>query len=133
MGIDLSECGPQIQNIPHVLTIQGDIYDFDPVEEGIDRTFDVLMSDMAPKTSGIKSLDSDLSCDLCMRALDLANDLLKQNGAVLLKVFQGSAFEEVLSRCRAEYQTVKCLKPKGTRSESVETYILARRRKSRSV
>eukprot|EP00466_Bigelowiella_natans_P016023 jgi/Bigna1/84110/fgenesh1_pg.123_\ len=104
MGIDLTECGPKIQAIPHVLTMQGDIYDFDPNENGVGKSFDVLISDMAPKTSGIKGLDSDRSCDLCMRALDLAEDLIKPKGSVLLKIFQGGSFDGVLSRCRDRYQ-----------------------------
>ncbi|GAB5371222.1 hypothetical protein AAMO2058_001561000 [Amorphochlora amoebiformis] len=131
VGIDLTECGSVIQAIPNVLTIQGDIYEFEPTEEGYKREFDVLLSDMAPKTSGIKGLDADRSGELCMRALDLAKQLVKPEGAVVLKIFTGSSFQDVLDRCRNTFQNVKCVKPKGTRSESVETYILARKFKGR--
>lgn len=91
--------------------------------------FDLVCSDMAPNTSGIKSTDAARSFQLCRMALLVAEKWLKPGGATLVKILQGSSFPELQKLMREEYATVKNIKPKSSRSESKEIFVLGLNRK----
>jgi 23S rRNA (uridine2552-2'-O)-methyltransferase len=86
--------------------------------------FDLICSDMAPKTSGIKGADADRSYHLCQLVLGISQQLLKYGGNTLMKVFQGAALEKLVQQMKNEYQVVKRIKPKSSRNESVEIFVL---------
>jgi 23S rRNA (uridine2552-2'-O)-methyltransferase len=86
------------------------------------KGFDVVLSDMAPKTSGIKQVDQVRSLDLAMRALDLAHQLLKPGGHVVIKIFASNEANELIARMKTIFATVKQMRPKSIRSESKEFY-----------
>ena len=86
--------------------------------------FDVVCSDMAPNTSGIKDVDSERSLGLCQTALYIAQRVLRSRGTSLVKVFQGVAFERLRTQMREEYHQIKVIKPKSSRSESREVFLL---------
>ena len=90
-----------------------------------DARADLVMSDMAPNISGMKSVDQPRSMYLAELALALAGDTLKSGGAFVTKVFMGEGFEEFIGVCRKRFRSVKTRKPAASRRESRETYILA--------
>ena len=88
---------------------------------------DLVLSDMAPNLSGVKETDQARSEALAQAVLAFAGSVLAPRGAVLLKVFQGSGLEAVRAAARADFRTVKLVKPPASRSRSAELYLLARR------
>jgi 23S rRNA (uridine2552-2'-O)-methyltransferase len=93
------------------------------------KSFDVLLSDMAPNTSGIKSLDQDRSEVLCERALEIARLILKPGGRFCVKILEGGGMQNFMKACRETFEEVKIRTPQGTRTASMETYVIGLRRK----
>lgn len=87
---------------------------------------DLVISDIAPNTSGMKAIDQPRSMYLVELAYEFALSNLKPNGAFLCKVFQGAGFDELLQTARRDFKRVVIRKPKASRARSVETYLLAR-------
>ena len=88
--------------------------------------FHVVISDMAPRTTGSPYADHQQSLRLVRRALDIACDLLHENGSFYCKAFQGEDFPEVVQECKPLFQTVKVVKPESSRKESRDVFILGR-------
>ena len=86
---------------------------------------DVVLSDMAPAFSGVDVTDQARSMHLAELALDMAGRVLKPGGDALIKVFQGSGFEDVVKGARREFGRVKLVKPQASRARSPEMYMLA--------
>jgi 23S rRNA (uridine2552-2'-O)-methyltransferase len=86
---------------------------------------DLVLSDMAPNLSGVDAIDQPRAMYLAELALDMAERVLKPGGAALIKVFQGSGFQELLQRSRGRFDRVKLIKPQASRSRSPEMYLLA--------
>jgi 23S rRNA (uridine2552-2'-O)-methyltransferase len=102
-----------------------DVFDIDISKfKEISPVFDVVLSDMAPKTSGVKDVDHLRSIALSEMAFYLAAELLDRGGVFFCKVFQGRDFPGFLDSCRLRFKSVKALKPKSSRSESVEMFVL---------
>lgn len=91
--------------------------------------FDVVMSDMAPKTTGSRVTDQSRSLELAQSALDTALMWLKPLGSFVVKVFMGPEVGELASSMRKGFQRVHTFKPKSSRSESFETFLVGLRRK----
>jgi 23S rRNA (uridine2552-2'-O)-methyltransferase len=107
----------------------GDVYEIAPEAlRGELAGFDVVLSDMAPDTSGIRSVDQARSEALFERALDVALTLLKPGGRFVGKLFMGPDFQRLVKRCREEFDEVKVVKPEGSRKDSIEQYVVALRR-----
>ena len=120
IGVDIIDV--KIKN-PKFTFIKDDINKIDL--ESLGR-FDVVISDMAPKTMGNKFLDSERSIELSFKALEVAKTVLKKDGNFLVKVFQGSNFEELAKKINSSFEFSKSYKPKSTRKESKEIYIIAK-------
>jgi 23S rRNA (uridine2552-2'-O)-methyltransferase len=86
---------------------------------------DVVLSDMAPAMSGVDVTDQARSMHLAEIALDMARRVLKPGGDALIKVFQGSGFEDLVKGARHEFGRVKMVKPQASRARSPEMYLLA--------
>jgi 23S rRNA (uridine2552-2'-O)-methyltransferase len=86
---------------------------------------DVVLSDMAPAMSGIDVTDQARSMHLAELALGMAGRVLKPGGAALIKVFQGSGFEDLVKGARSAFGRVKLVKPEASRARSPEIYLLA--------
>jgi 23S rRNA (uridine2552-2'-O)-methyltransferase len=86
--------------------------------------FDAVLSDMAPKTSGIRSVDEARSLRLAERALEVSRRLGRVGASFLVKLFMGGDFEAYRAELRGAYQEVKVVRPAATRSASVEVYLL---------
>lgn len=116
-----------------VTFIQGDFRE-DSVYEALiealgDREVDLVMSDMAPNMSGNKGVDAPRAMYLVELCVDLADQVLKQNGDLLMKVFQGEGYEALIKALRLKYTKVVTRKPKASRPRSKEIYLLARGKK----
>ncbi|HWV39537.1 MAG TPA: RlmE family RNA methyltransferase [Vulgatibacter sp.] len=124
VGIDLQP----IQGMgPTVRTAVLDIYAPDLVErlaELHEGPFDAITSDMAPKTTGIKTTDEARSIALAEQALALCERLLRPGGSFVAKVFEGAGFDEYLRQVKAAFGKVKLVRPEATRGRSVEIYVV---------
>jgi 23S rRNA (uridine2552-2'-O)-methyltransferase len=89
------------------------------------KNIDVVMSDMAANMTGNESADSARSMYLVELALDMCNQVLKLNGAFVVKVFQGAGFEEYMKATRSLFKVVKTRKPESSRARSREVYLVA--------
>jgi 23S rRNA (uridine2552-2'-O)-methyltransferase len=124
LGIDLEN----IKEIKEVNFMRADIGEKETIEKIklVSESFDVIISDLSPKTTGIKELDVERSIDLNERVLEIADEILKENGNLLLKVFQGPNFQDFLKKIKLKFRFVKCQKPEASRKESKEIYIIAK-------
>ena len=91
--------------------------------------FDLLVSDMAPHTTGVRDADAALSAELVDRAMAIGDHSVRAGGAFVAKIFQGSDFEGVRKRLRDRYETVKVIKPEASRKESVEIFLVGQGRR----
>ncbi len=124
LGIDIMP----IKNIKGAKFLQADISDPTTIDmiKTFSEQFDVIISDIAPKTSGIKDLDHEKSIYLNEKVLEAAQKLLKPGGNFLCKIFQGEYFPEFLKKANKSFEFVKSSKPDSSRKESREIYIIAR-------
>ena len=90
------------------------------------RRVDLVMSDMAPNISGVDVVDHARAADLEALALDFSRQVLGPGGVLLVKVFQGAGFQELLAEARRTFEKVRMRKPKASRQRSSETYLVAR-------
>ena len=91
------------------------------------RRVDLVMSDMAPNISGVDVVDQARAADLEALALDFSRQVLGPQGALVMKVFQGAGFRELLADARRGFEVVRMRKPKASRQRSSETYLVARK------
>lgn len=89
------------------------------------KNIDVVMSDMAANMTGNETADSARSMYLVELALEMCNDVLKKNGAFVVKVFQGDGFEQFMKDVRAVFTVVRTRKPESSRARSREVYLVA--------
>jgi 23S rRNA (uridine2552-2'-O)-methyltransferase len=108
--------------------IQGDFREDAVLNQLLEKVggnaIDLVLSDMAPNTSGVKAVDIPRALYLAEIALDFAKQVLKPNGNFLVKVFQGEGFDDYLKTLRAVFKTVKIRKPQSSRDRSREVYLL---------
>ncbi len=109
--------------------IRGNVYDENIVERIMRYTdyVDVVISDMAPKVSGISSLDHARSVDLAERAVFIAEKMLRERGHLLVKVFQGDMLKGFTKKCKKRFDLVKVHKPKASTPSSPEVYVVCKR------
>jgi 23S rRNA (uridine2552-2'-O)-methyltransferase len=127
IAVDLLDMAP----VPGVTFVRGDILDAGIVQQVMDHLpgghADLVISDMAPNLSGIRAVDGARSEALVSIAIDIALQVLKPDGAFLVKVFHGQGFELLLKELRGFFGVVAVRKPAASKSASSETYLLARR------
>ncbi|SDO06300.1 23S rRNA Um-2552 2'-O-methyltransferase [Desulfonauticus submarinus] len=125
VGVDLN---PLKITLPKgVYFFQDDVFSpSDSLKQQFDELgeFDLVLSDMAPKTTGIKFADQARSYDLAVEALFVAKKWLKQGGNFVVKIFVGPDVPEFLKQTREIFKQVKQFKPKSSRSESKEIFII---------
>ena len=101
--------------------------DFDEIKEFL--PFNLVLSDMAPNISGIKDRDDALMIGLAEKVLYIVDTLLAPNGNAIIKVFQGESLDYTVSALKNRFNRVKVFKPKASRVNSSETYIIGKERK----
>jgi 23S rRNA (uridine2552-2'-O)-methyltransferase len=120
IGIDLTEIEP----IDGVETHVADITDTQLMDSIIPDRVDLILSDLAPKTSGIKDVDQWKSIELSQAVLAVARNHLKKGGTCVLKILRGGDFEEFLRGAKKEWGNVKTFSAKASRDRSKEIYVL---------
>jgi len=124
-GLDLQEIEPLPQK--NVKIFQADIYDDEFLKKTFSgQTFDAVISDMAPSTSGIKITDSALSLELLDRALQIAKIYLKPNGHFVSKIFESEDLNLWFSRFKKYFKMSKRFKPHASREESKELFVIGK-------
>ena len=128
VGVDRT---PLDVSIPRARILVGDAFEIPPGQLlGELKAFDVVMSDMAPDTSGIRQVDQARSEALFERALDLAIEMLAPGGNFVGKLFQGPDFKRLIDKARGAFEKVAMAKPQSSRKESIEQYVVALGRKT---
>jgi 23S rRNA (uridine2552-2'-O)-methyltransferase len=121
VAVDLLET----KSIPGVAIFKGDFREAD-LEGALGGKADVVLSDMMPNVTGVPLVDQARAAELTAAAIEFCRKSLKPDGAFLVKVFHGEAFDAVLKALKAVFQTVEVRKPSASRGESRENYLLAR-------
>lgn len=128
-GFDLANLEINLSQYPNCQFFQEDVFseEIHQTLEQCGNNYDVLVSDMAPKTSGIKFQDQMRSLDLVQRAFELGHPILKYEGDFLFKVFQSQdAMDWIQKDLRKFFKKINYIKPKSSRSQSQEIYVLCR-------
>jgi len=126
VGVDLRRIKPL--GLKNVKTFVGDVIEEETrnrVREMFPGRIDVILSDMAPNVSGVWEVDHIRQIDLARIAISLASTILKPDGWVVLKTFQGTEYERFVKEVRGAFTFVKVFKPRATRKESAEIYVVA--------
>lgn len=130
LGVDLSLV---TVSLPNAVFVQADLRDLNLEEvfagHGFLKPFDVVMSDMAPSTTGIKSVDQVRSFELCELALTTAQKFLRPGGTFICKFFQSGEFGALRTSIKKTFDRVEALKPESTRSISKEIFLVGLRKK----
>lgn len=125
LGIDLQ---PIKITLPNALFVTADMKSLDlpqkMTELGISPPFDMVLSDMAPKTTGIKITDQVRSLELCELALETAQRYLKPHGHFVCKLFHSDDFDEFRAKLKTLFKEIQILRPKSTRKESKEVFLI---------
>ena len=126
ISIDIKKMDPIVNSIQ----IQGDFTENNTqveIKKILNVKADVVMSDMAVNTTGIKNLDSIQTGELCKDAMFFAKDILKENGYFISKIFMGETFNEIVTDGKKFFKEVKVFKPKSSRKDSKESFIICRK------
>lgn len=130
LGVDLTEIKLKLNN---AIFIQADLYDlnlqnvFD--QYGFKDPFDVVLSDMAPKTTGIRMTDQARSFALCELALNTAKQYLKKDGHFVCKLFHSDGFTKLRDEIKKNFHRFEAVKPDSTRKISKEIFLVGIRKK----
>ena len=126
ISIDLKKMEP----VENTIQIQGDFTKpsiKDEIGQFVISKVDVVMSDMAVNTTGIKNIDSIQTGELCKEAMNFAKYILTDNGFFISKIFMGGTFNEIISDGKKIFKEVKVFKPKSSRKDSKENFIICRK------
>ena len=128
LGVDLQTVKLSLPK--NVKVLQADIFEMTVKDfEMNGGMVDVVLSDMAPKTTGIRDTDAQRSYALNQQVLELSGDLLRPHGTLLVKAFQGAPLEQLRREFSSSFAQVKLCKPKSSRSESLEIFLLGLNKK----
>jgi|TARA_B110001452_G_scaffold72252_1_gene58441 23S rRNA (uridine2552-2'-O)-methyltransferase len=125
VSIDLKD----MEEIDNTIQIKGDFTKTD-TQEKIKGFFkskvDVVVSDMAVNTTGIKDIDAIYTGELAIEAMNFSQEMLVKEGRFISKIFLGSSFNEIVSLGKKIFKEVKVFKPKSSRKESKESFIICK-------
>jgi 23S rRNA (uridine2552-2'-O)-methyltransferase len=127
LGVDIERIAPL--GLENVKTIVGDIRDeetFERIEGQLPGRVDVILSDLSPNVSGAWEVDHFRQIELVRMALKASGRFLKPGGWFVAKVFQGSEYDALLEEVREVFSFLKVVKPRASRKESAEIYLVAR-------
>jgi 23S rRNA (uridine2552-2'-O)-methyltransferase len=125
ISIDLKSMEP----IGNTLQIQGDFTDSkiqDEIIKNLQKKAEVVMSDMAVNTTGIKNIDAIYTGELCKEAMIFSKDIITDNGFFISKMFMGGTFNEIVAQGKSIFKEVKVFKPKSSRKDSKESFIICK-------
>tara|TARA_B100000683_G_scaffold153907_1_gene148769 strand:- start:863 stop:1474 length:612 start_codon:yes stop_codon:yes gene_type:complete len=125
VAIDLKELD-KIENVTH---IKGDFTDEitqKKIEKNFDEKIDLVVSDMAVNTTGNKNVDSLVTGELSIEAMNFSLKILKKNGIFVSKIFMGSSFNEIVDSAKKNFKEFHVYKPPSSRKESKENFIICK-------
>ena len=125
VSIDLKD----IEEIENIIRIKGDFTDIKTqkkIKELFNKKIDVVVSDMAVNTTGIKDIDAIYTGELAMEAMTFSKEMLVKDGHFVSKIFLGSSFNEIVALGKKIFKEVKVFKPKSSRKESKESFIICK-------
>ena len=125
VSIDLKEMEP----IDRISQIKGDFTE-EESKEKIKKLFnskvDVVLSDMAVNTTGIKNIDAIYTGELCIEAMVFSKEILTNKGVFVSKIFMGGTFNEIIIKAKSIFKDIKVFKPKSSRKDSKESFIICK-------
>jgi 23S rRNA (uridine2552-2'-O)-methyltransferase len=126
ISIDLKE----MEQIKNTVQIKGDFTEIDTqsnIKSYLIKGADVIMSDMAVNTTGIKNIDSIQTGELCKEAMFFSKNVISEKGFFISKIFMGSSFNEIVAVGKKIFKEVKVFKPKSSRKDSKESFIICKK------
>ena len=125
VSVDLKE----MEEIINTIQIKGDFTEKstqDKIKKYLNKKSDVVMSDMAVNTTGIKNIDSIYTGELCKEAMIFSKDIISEKGFFISKIFMGGTFNEIVALGKKIFKEVKVFKPKSSRKDSKESFIICK-------
>ena len=125
VSIDLKD----MEEIDNTIQIKGDFTETtskEKIKSYFKSKVDVVLSDMAVNTTGIKNIDAIYTGELAMEAMNFAKEILVKEGRFVSKIFLGSSFNEIVALGKTIFREVKVFKPKASRKESKESFIICK-------
>ena len=126
ISIDLKKMEP----IGNSIQIQGDFTKAEiqnEIKNNLNTKADIVLSDMAVNTTGIKNIDAIQTCELCKDAMIFSKQIIKENGCFVSKIFMGGTFNEIVVEAKKFFKEVKVFKPKSSRKDSKESFIICKK------
>ena len=126
ISIDLKE----MEKISNTTQIKGDFTEKDiqrQIKKSLGEKVDIVISDMAVNTTGIKDIDSIQTGELCKEAMIFSKDLISKNGFFISKIFMGRTFNEIVALGKKIFKEVKVFKPQSSRKDSKESFIICKK------
>ena len=118
-----------MEKIENNIQIKGDFTEIDiqnQIKKYLIKELDVVISDMAVNTTGIKSIDSIQTGELCKEAMIFSKNVLSKKSCFISKIFMGSTFNEIVALAKKIFKEVKVFKPKSSRKDSKESFIICK-------
>ncbi len=125
LAIDLLEF-EKIDNVSQVVGDFTKIENQERIKNYFNKKIDVVISDMAVNTTGNKNLDSIVTGELCIEAMNFANQIINKNGKFVSKIFMGSSFNEIVADAKKKFKEVNIFKPLSSRKDSKESFIICK-------
>ena len=122
ISIDLKE----MEEIKNTILIKGDFTDSNiqnQIKSYLNKKSDVVMSDMAVNTTGIKNVDSIQTGELCMEAMNFSKEVISEKGFFVSKIFMGGSFNEIVALGKKVFKEVRIFKPKSSRKEDRKSVV----------
>ena len=133
IGIDIQPVNKKLSSLKNVTLFEKDIFEINTLEDlGFENPFDVVLSDMAPKTTGMKSVDQDRSLALVENVFESLPLFLRKGGNFIIKVFDSQDAQSFLKSKKDLFKSFTFLKPKSTRSVSKEFFVIGKDFKNES-
>ena len=126
ISIDLKK----MESIKNTIQIKGDFTDPNiqkEIKALLTRGLDVVMSDMAVNTTGIKNIDSIQTGELCKEAMNFSKEVISSNGFFISKIFMGGTFNEIVALGKKIFKEVRVFKPQSSRKDSKESFIICKK------
>ena len=125
VSVDLKK----MEKIENTIQIKGDFTTQETqvdIKNHLSKEFDVVMSDMAVNTTGIKNIDSIQTGELCKEAMIFSKDVILNNSFFISKIFMGGTFNEIVALGKKIFKEVRVFKPKSSRKDSKESFIICK-------
>ena len=126
ISLDLKE----MENIRNTIQIKGDFTDLNiqkEIKALLSNKLDVVMSDTAVNTTGIKNIDSIQTGELCKEAMNFSKEVISSNGFFISKIFMGGTFNEIVALGKKIFKEVRVFKPQSSRKDSKESFIICKK------